>query len=367
MTGDSARRRALALLVGSAGGAVGLGALASQPTSSILGQSAPAGSSDAAAHTLFATDFFVGDGVTNCDAGLQRLHRQVLRRYAAGNTVALIWPAGRYVYTAMPNWAVPALHMHFQGEVWLINNGAGDALTFDGGARGAGVFGLKVTGFPRIYGTKSSGHGVFARAVYRSQFEIACCGAGHKSAGFHGEWLVSNEIRFSMNVNEGGLYSRPASGMFLTSRAGDPNFQSSYNGIYEPELSGLPVGLVLDSALGNKVFGGAFQANDMGLEIRRSGWSNKIFGADFESNQTDLSDNGRSTQIINCDFEKGPVFEQYARLSSMTGGECEQIAVRAGANRVVLSDVIYNRFGRGKVDSMAASTLLRGLRDAGGA
>jgi len=358
---DDARRQTLTALTGAIGGAgLGVGGvrtLAGRDDDISAGRGDPR-------QRFVVTDFVKGDGVTNGDRGLAALHDIVARRHLAGNTALVVWPAGRYVFSAMPNWAITCLHMHFEGEVWLVNTGPGDGLMFDGGATGTGAFGLRITGFPRIYGGRMSRNGVYARSIYRSQFEISCRGAGEGFSGFHGEWLVSNEIRFSMNVNEGGLYSRPGRGMLLTSRGNQPDRQSSYNSLYEPEFSGLPKGLVLDGALGNKVFGGAFQGNDLGAELLGSAWTNKFFGTDFESNGTDVLDQGRTTQFYGCDFEKGPVLGRLSRNASVTGGETNTVRIEKGARGALVSGTILNRFGTGGMEDAGVLTRSHDIRDA---
>jgi hypothetical protein len=264
--------------------------------------------------TVSIKDFgAVGDGTTDDTSAIQAARDYAATRSYAGNTTAITWPAGRYKYTTSPNWAIIALQMNFQGEVWLINDGTGVSFLFDGGATGTGVYGIQIIGFPRIYGNTTSQHGIYLRSIYRSTFEVNVRGAGTTYAGLYGEWCVSNTISFIMNYNEGGLYATPAYGVFLTMRTSG-SLQSGWNNFWNPECSGLPVGFYLDGAFGTKIFGGAIQGNTKGLVTTVSAQSTVFYGTDFEGNTTnDTEDAGNDTQFIGCDFDNGPRFVSGAK------------------------------------------------------
>lgn len=284
----------------------------------------------------------VGDGGTNNTVAMQALRDYAATRSFGGNTVKIIWPQGRYIYSASPNWAIEKLEIEFQGEVWLINTGTGVGFNMDGGAAGAGVRGLKITGFPRVYGETGSSHGYYIRAVHRSHFELICRGAGTAASGLYAEWMVSNKISYQMDSNDGGLYTVPARGMTLTQRA--VNEQTSYCVFDNIELSGLPIGAYLDSVLGVKFAEGAIQANTKGVVITSNAKATKFSGVDFEVNSTaDLEDEGESTLLFACDFEKGPVFKAASRFGRMIGGETFNINVDSGAVDTFISETIFNR------------------------
>lgn len=302
-----------------------------------------------------------GNDATDNAVAFARARDHAALRSSAGNTTRIVFPAGRYRYSTSPNWAIIGLELEFQGEVWLINTGSGASFVLDGGATGVGVYGMKVLGFPRIYGEASSSHGVYARAIYRSKLEINIRGAGSTSSGFYSEWLVSNTLSIIMNVNEGGLYSTPARGMTLTRRA--VNEESSYNLFVNPEMSGLPVGIYLDGSLGNVFHGGAVQANTLGLDTTTNAWENKFIGTDFEVNTKDARDNGRRTQFIGCDMEKGPEFGASCVGGVLMAGSVENITVLAGATDLLLSGAGYNRFGAGTITDAGTRTRYRDLRN----
>jgi hypothetical protein len=293
--------------------------------------------------TVSIKDFgAIGNGVANDTAAIQAARDYAAARSYAGNTTSITWPAGRYIYTASPNWAITGLHMNFQGEVWLINEGPGVSFLFDGGATGTGVYGIQITGFPRIYGDVGTQHGVYLRSIYRSTFDINVRGAGPTFSGLYGEWIVSNTINFIMNFNEGGLYSTPAYGVTLTARASD-GLQSGWNNFWNPECSGLPVGFYVDGAFGTKIFGGAIQNNTKGAVVTTNAESTVFYGTDFEANATnDIEDAGSNSQYIGCDFMNGPRFMSGAEGGKIIGGVMQNIYVNSGATNTLLSGCSYD-------------------------
>lgn len=303
----------------------------------------------------------VGDGVADDTAGIQAARDWVASALAAGNIVKLIWPAGRYLYSVSPNWAISRLDMQFDGEVWLINTGTGDSFIADGGATGAGVYGLKITGFPLLHGPAWSLAGYYLRSVHRSFLELDCRGAGTSSAGLYMEWCVSNTIHYIMNYNAGGLYSTPAEGMHLTQRgAGE---ETSYNTFINPECSGMPIGIYQDGALGNLVIGGAVQGcTNYGLQQTANAWNNKFIGTDFEVNtNADIVCDGRESQFFGVDSYTLTKFTANAVNCSMHGGAIESVVIDASAARTLLTGVTYNRFGAGTITDNGTATRYRDI------
>jgi hypothetical protein len=308
----------------------------------------------------------VGDDLTDDTAAIQAARDYAATRSYAGNTTSITWPAGRYKYTASPNWAITGLQMDFQGEVWLINEGSGVSFLFDGGATGTGVYGIQITGFPRIYGDAGTQHGIYLRSIYRSTFNVNVRGAGPTYSGLYGEWLVSNTINFIMNFNEGGLYSTPAYGVTLTARTSD-GLQSGWNNFWNPECSGLPVGFYADGAFGTKIFGGAIQNNTKGAVLTTSAESTVFYGTDFEANATnDIEDTGNNSQYIGCDFEKGPRFMNGARGGKIIGGAMQNIYINSGAINTLLSGCSYDWAlvpGTGTITDSGTRTRYRDVRN----
>lgn len=306
-----------------------------------------------------------GDGVTSCTTQLASVRAYADTRSAAGNAVRVTFPAGRYLYSTSPNWAIIRLHLNFDGEVWLINDGAGASFILDGGATGTGVYGIQITGTPLIHGDAGSAQGVFMRAIYKSWLTFNVRGAGPAFAGLYMEWCVSNVIRYTINANEGGLTSTPARGVHATIRAAAE--ETSYNLFENIECTGVPVGIYLDGALGNLFVGGAVQGcTNVGMQQTPNAWENKFIGTDFEVNTVrDAEVASREAQFIGCDFHKGVVFQSGAVNCSVIGGAHEQIIVESGALRTLYSGVTYNRFGTGVITDAGTQTRFRDIRNKG--
>ena len=304
-----------------------------------------------------------GDGATDSTTAIHAARNFIANELAAGNRVKLVFPPGRYLYSSSPNWAINRLDLEFQGEVWLINTGTDTSFLMDGGATGAGVLGIKIKGYPLVYGGASTTHGYYVRSVHRSDLELNCRGAGSAYSGMYMAWCVSNTVKYIMNFNEGGLYNTPSRGLTLTSRAA--NEETSYNTFINAECSGMPVGVYEDGSLGNVFIGGAVQAcTNVGLQQTANTWNSKFIGTDFEVNTNgDIETAGRECQFIGVDLEKKITFKSGSVNSSMIGGVASNISVDAGATRVLISGTTYNRFGGGSIVDSGTSTRFRDIRD----
>lgn len=299
-----------------------------------------------------------GDGSSDNAVAWQRIADWASKRSNAGNTPKIKIRSGRYVSSFTPNLAIDRLQIEFEGEVWLINTGDGFSFALDGGVTGAGVHGMKITGWPLLYGEPGSSHGVFARSVHNSELEFNCRGAGATGAGFYGEWLVDNKIKFIMSSNEGGLYSKPATGMHLTRRG--PSEETSYNDL-EVKISGMGKGIHLDAALGNNFRSGSVQNCLLGLEATTNAWDNKFWGTDFESNESDFRDASRRLQFYGCDMNTGGVFTKGSSGARVFGGRMENITISSGAQNVLLSGMAYNRTGSGRLSDSGTHTRYRDI------
>lgn len=306
-----------------------------------------------------------GDGVTSNTSQLAAIRTHAALRTEAGNTVRINFPAGRYLYSQSPNWAILRLHMNFEGEVWLVNDGAGASFILDGGATGTGIYGIQITGMPLIYGEVGSMQGVFMRAIYKSWVAFNVRSVDPAFAALYMEWCVSNVIRFTCNANEGGLVSVPARGIHATIRGAAE--ETSYNLFENVECTGMPVGIYLDGALGNMFVGGAVQGcTNVGMQQTANAWENKFYGTDFEVNTVrDAEIASREAQFYGCDFHKTVVFQSGAVNCSVIGGAMEGITVESGALRTLYSGVTYNRFGTGVISDAGTQTRFRDIRNKG--
>ena len=302
-----------------------------------------------------------GDGETDNADAMATMQTWLATRSFAGNSTRVKWPAGRYNYTASPNWAIIGLQMDFQGECWMINNGVGSSFIIDGGASGAGVYNIMITGRPLIYGAAGTAHGVYVRSLFNSQLSFDVRGAGTTYSGFYGEWLVENDIDYICSSNEGGLYSAPLNGIQLTSRASD-GLQSSYNRITAC-VSGMTTGIYLDAALGNKFFAGSVQNTSKGLLTTPNANLNSFTDTDFESNTLDVEDASRLLTLRDCDVFGKVKFDSGAIGGKVVGGRVNSVQVAAGAVGTYI-ETTFNDSGTGTIVDAGTRTRFGPIFDA---
>lgn len=316
--------------------------------------------------TVSVLDFgAVGDGATNNDVAFAAARAYCATLSAAGNAIRLVFPAGRYVYSASENWAITRLHLDFQGEVWMICTGTGTnhGFVLDGGSSGSGVYGMQITGDPQIYAASGGFHGVYMRALFDCTMQINCRSSGNGNVGFYGEWLVDNELFLTMSGVEGGLNGGvPATGMWLTTRGVGED--SSYNRI-TTRISGNPSpkmarGIFLDAALGNEIKG-TVQNCTLGLETTVNAWENKLLNMDFEANTLDIKDLSRRLDINGCDCETEVEFWSGALGSRIRGGRVNSIEIKSGAVGIQL-DTSWN-LSSGSITNAGTRTRIDALWD----
>jgi hypothetical protein len=317
----------------------------------------------------------VGDSITDETAAIYAMHAYAVTKSAAGNAIRIVWPAGRYSYATSPNWGeIDRLDMHFEGEVWLAKYGAGPAFIVDGGASGTGLHGLSITGYPRVFNDSANHHGIYLRALHNSLLQLRCSSAGTSYAALYGEWLVDNQIDFTVTGLEGQLPSIPGKGIHLTLRGAGED--SSYNQI-RLRISGydgglIPVGVLLETALGN-VFYGTIQNCALGFKdtVRDVGagtgsWHNKLFAMDLEANTADAEVHGLGTAFLYCDMEVGATFTADSKDGTAMGGTTQSVTVASGAQDTLLSSFTYNRLGlpgTGTLTDAGTRTRFRDLRN----
>lgn len=336
--------------------------------SELVGFKLPA--TDAVARTLFAkaaesptgADFgMVGDGITDNTTALGKVRDYLNASVLAGNKPGIRFLPGRYVFSTCPNLAAIRAHLQFEGEVWFISTAAGsNALLLDGGASGAGVYNMRITGFPQFHAPANGSDAIRMRAVHRSYLEIEAKGAGSTSSGLQMEWCVSNTVHYLCNTNSAGFSATPARGMNLTIR--DAEEETSYNTFVNPELSGMALGGLLDGSLGNMFVGGAVQGNTLGLQLTTNAWENKFTGTDFEENDLDVTDASRRANYIGCDMNTGIDIEAAARGTRLLGGRIENVDIASGARGVDLA-TSYNRTGSGTIADAETRTRYSSLFD----
>lgn len=300
-------------------------------------------------HVNVAQFGIFGDGSTDNATRMAAMVAWVATKLAAGNAFSIVWGAGRYSYSSCPNFALTGLSMVADGEVWLINTGPGVSFLLDGGAVGAGVYGMNISGNFLVYPNASSLAGVFIRAVHRSYIQLDSRGGGTGFPAISLAWCVVTEFHLRASSNEGGWYNTPTYALFATSRgAGE---QVSYCTFVNPVFEGAPTNVYLDGALGNTFLGGTFEAaTSTGLQLTVNAVNNKFLTIDLESNATaDIVCAGTGNEFLCCDTLTKVEFSSGATNNHLIGGLHQQVTVDSGAVRTLLSDFTYNRLNNSAV------------------
>lgn len=284
-----------------------------------------------------------GNGIRDNATQLAKLRAWVAAKTASGNTVKVVWPAGRYVYSQGPNWAIDGLSMEAEGEVWLIHTGAGDAsFLCDASAVPGGVRGIKISGDFRVYPNASSAQGVLIRSVHVSEIQIISRGAGTGYAAIFISGCVCTEFRIRASSNDGGWANTPTHCLFVTQH--EAGGQTSYCTFINPVLEGSPVGAYLDGTLGNTFIGGTMEAtSDRGAHLTVNAMQNKFFSIDFEENGNyDVYCEGSHNEFLNCDTLK-KILIAAGSNNKVVGGLHQAVETLAPASRTLLSSFQYNR------------------------
>lgn len=237
------------------------------------------------AESVSVKDFgAVGDGVTDDTAAIT-----AARDYIASQIPAptLVFPAGTYVYSVSPNWAISDASIIADGEVFLRYTGSGNAVIFDAGATIATIFNVKFLGNFIVQATASALNGFFVRSVHHSIFEGRVDGCGATSAAILVNFSVLSEFRVKTTFNETGAWysgAQPLNGMVITQRdAGELTTACTF---INPIIEGVSgAGIVLDYASNNTFIGGTSEGNaGLGMQLTANSVNNLIESIDLEVN-----------------------------------------------------------------------------------
>jgi hypothetical protein len=180
------------------------------------------------------------------------------------------------------NWAVQGLHLDAQPGVVLIHTGTGIAFDVDGGATGAGVACMKITGGMVIRGNTNTTDGMRNRAVHHSAFDVEIQSVS--AAALRTNWVVCNEYWIRCSPAYRPIFNPvPTSGLFLSERAvGEKTSRCNF---YNPLLEGINgYGIYLNSAIINTFLGGTSESNAGGIYVDPASSANIIDGLDMEAN-----------------------------------------------------------------------------------
>ncbi|WLW64534.1 hypothetical protein RA224_14190 [Achromobacter aegrifaciens] len=286
----------------------------------------------------------IGDGARDNAAALTKLRAWVAAKTASGNVVQVTWPAGRYVYSQGPNWAIPGLRMIAEGEVWLINTGTDTSFLCDGSYIAGGVRGMSIEGDFRVFPNAGSAIGVLIKSVHVSEIQIVSRGAGNGYSAIYISGCVCTLFKLRASGNDGGWYNPPTHCLYITQH--EPGGQTSYCTFLNPVLEGAPIGVLLDGAMGNTFIGGTMEAcPNIGAQLTLNAIQNKFFSIDFEENGNhDILCEGSNNEFISCDTLK-KISIAAGSDNQVVAGLHQTIEVLAPASRTLLSGFKYNRTG----------------------
>ena len=268
--------------------------------------------------------------------------------YLAANAARckLIFPAGIYLYTVSPNWAIANAQIEAEGEVRLRYAGTGNAVILDGGAAGTQVcnvnFGSPGNRFLIEVANSTGQHACFVRALHHSN---VCINARSAGAGCHAlmiNFSVCTDYWITCSGNEGAWYggNTPVSGIFATRRnAGE---HTSACNFYSPVIEGVGShGIVLDYAIQNSLLGGTSEGNGgLGISTTANAYYNTFFKTDLEQNTGgSINEAGASNSYEGVLATQLVTVAATARNAKLRGGQFDAIT-GTGTNRTKFN--VYN-------------------------
>lgn len=292
-----------------------------------------------------------GDGTTDDTAALAAAQAAIS---VAPQKFELIFPAGIYLYSVSPNWAIQNAMITAQGEVRLRYTGTGNAVILDTGPT-INTFTFNVTMRDFIVeAPPTAGHAVFIRSIHHSKLGFKVLGAGPTSSGIEVEFAVCTVFdNCTVTAGEEGnwfMSAQPKYGLHLTKR--DATETTSYctvnNGIFEGIVGAGNAGILLEGALGNVFIGGTSEGCDHGVITAVGSVQNKFFGIDLEANVTrDILEQGQGNEFYGVDSNKLVTILPTAAFSKFYGGTHQSIELPPGVRRPSFTDVNVNRAGGG--------------------
>jgi hypothetical protein len=276
-----------------------------------------------------------GDGVTDDTDALQ-----AARDWLAAQTIpaTLIFPAGRYIYSESPNWAVSGATILAAGMVFLRCTGAGTAVNIDGGAAPwmfRMTMGTRETPF-YVEAHADALLGVSIKAMHHSHFAFRVTGGCTAGSAIQTVWCVLTTIHPGVSKNgTGALYgdwfggSKPAYGLVMSGNSSaEP---TCYCTIDNPIIDAVGIAMWIDHAVGNNIRNGALEACTTGaVQLTANASRNRFAFVDMEQNVGyDVDDSGKNNVFLCCDM--GTVSNWRGIAALVIGGELYDIAVHATA------------------------------------
>jgi hypothetical protein len=267
--------------------------------------------------------------------------------------VEIVFPAGKYLYSVSPNWAISNLSLRSLGLVIFEYTGTGDAFICDADVFGAGngKNGITVGRFI-IYAPSTAGCGALIRSVHHSEFQLTVKGCGN---GTWGTAIGINVLgcicttfhRPVVNLYDifNGWYSitAPNVGMFFGSSVsyGHSSTCLVINPIMEFTLN---YGIRINAADNINIVGGTCeQTLGYGIAIDYGSVANKIDGVDMEENATAaVYINGSSNSIVNSIMIGVPGQPTYGLIVLDVGAEKNTILNCVFDKLTIISGASYN-------------------------
>jgi len=287
-----------------------------------------------------------GDGVTDDTAA-------IAAAYSA--STQLVFPAGTYVVSSLPNWATKGTRITGVGVATIKYTGASICVYIDAGATTGTVSDITIENLT-ISGNTKATYGVYLRGVTHSIFRNIRV-INFKLAALYCEFLVSNTFdNFVCSGNEPGITVTTATGMYFNKRgAGE---QSSNCTIINPIIEGVSgVGIYGIELVASTIIGGTSEGNGSsgagggGIYLGANSFGNTVIGLDLESNGKagdattfHVKNYGLRNQFINCfcDATISPLFWVAGGNSTLiTGGQIQNLQIDAGVKNTVINGTAF--------------------------
>jgi len=291
--------------------------------------------------TVSVKDFgAIGDGVTDDTVALA-----AARAYIASQSIPsiLLFPAGTYVYSTSPNWAIQNAVIQSEGEVILQYTGTGNAVILDAG-NSALIYNVTMGDFI-VNCPSTANNGVFLRSVHHSNLTFNIKGAGTTYAGFYTQFSVASVFNITVSVNESGWYlgAKPAIGINLGQRnAGET---TSYCTFINPVVEGPSIGIQLSNTLGNIFLGGTSEGcSSYGVYGLTDCSADLFMGTDFEVNTiADVYILGSNVELRKCDSSSIVNFGTSSSNCVLDGGSHQTIILDTNSKNNTAINARYNR------------------------
>ncbi|WP_156152858.1 hypothetical protein [Aeromonas sp. L_1B5_3] len=284
------------------------------------------------------------------------LYLSTLAASATSSLPTVLWPAGVYEYSSMPNWAIDNLSFKSLGVVRLRFTGTADPLTI----RGAQTkYNINIIGGFIVEADADVTTSTFITDnTAHCRYDVKVTGAGAGMAAFEVGFAVCNHyMKPTASHIEEPWFSdaQPATGLLLKGgSAGHPVSFCIFENILMEGVSGIGVDLVY--AYGNVFLVGTSEGNAIGAYFRsatgptQDAFNNVFMGTDFEANTDhDVYFEGRENTLRDVTTDKIVTFAAGSVGNRVAGGVHQSIYHASSAVNNSCHDLTYNRNGSGSI------------------